>query len=77
VCRTWAVTHTVGYDKNPIVRNAPQYTIPIDYEQRGEPLVYNRVDKDFAVSVVTPRQDRTVASVLVVRTSVCNQRCLF
>ena len=54
-----AVPHTIGHDKNAIVRNAPQYTVPIDYEERGKPIVYNRIDRDFAVSVVTPRHAQT------------------
>eukprot|EP00277_Geminigera_cryophila_P003689 CAMPEP_0179420452 /NCGR_PEP_ID=MMETSP0799-20121207/9177_1 /TAXON_ID=46947 /ORGANISM="Geminigera cryophila, Strain CCMP2564" /LENGTH=128 /DNA_ID=CAMNT_0021194067 /DNA_START=420 /DNA_END=802 /DNA_ORIENTATION=+ len=53
------IPHTIGSTTNAVVRNAPQYTMPFDWEERGAPIVYNRTDKDFAVSVVTPRTEQT------------------
>ena len=57
--QTYNIPHTIGYDKNPIVRNAPQYTIPMDWAERSKPIVYTHTDSDFAVAVVTPRSPLT------------------
>jgi hypothetical protein len=56
--QTYNIKHTIGTTNNPIVRNAPQYTVPIDWESRSQPFIYSHVDKDFAVSVVTPRTEK-------------------
>lgn len=57
--QTYDIRHTIGYDKNALVRNAPRHTLPIDTLSRSKETIYSTVDADFAVAVITPRHSRT------------------
>ena len=62
------IKNTIGFDKNPVVRNSPRHTIADDWKTRSATIVYSRVGEahgkmqglgDWGIDVVTPRYNTT------------------